>query len=278
MKKPIIRILIILVLFICLFFYSFNTTKDVTICTWNLEHFGQTKSAQEINFIAKTVSHCDVLAIQEVVGVKGGMHAVIHLKRSLDSQCTSCDWDYMFSPITSGHTHQRERYAYLWQRSKVTKKGNGWLDKRYSEVIEREPFLAKFASNGKDFTLVSFHAIPKNRQPESEIKYLKYFPQEYPDLNLIFMGDFNTPQSNNVFNPLKKMGYKPALTNQKTSLRQKCINGDCLASRYDNIFYSDKYIQTKYAGIIPFYRKFPDMKAARHISDHVPVVFRFVFK
>lgn len=92
------------------------------------------------------------------------------------------------------------------------------------------------------------------------------------------MGDFNCPQSNNVFNPLKSKGYKPVLIGQKTTLRMKCINSDCLASEYDNIFYPSNKIRFLNSGVIHFYQLSSDMKAARKISDHVPVIFIFAIK
>ena len=134
------------------------------------------------------------------------------------------------------------KYAFIWKTNELTIIGKAWLEKKYNLKIEREPFFATFKTNGKLFTIVTFHAIPKSKQPETEIKYLKFLPEEYPDKNLMFCGDFNCPQSHTVFNPLKSMGYKPALTHQKTSLRQKCINEDCLASEYDSIFFNNSKV------------------------------------
>ena len=85
------------------------------------------------------------------------------------------------------------------------------------------------------------------------------------------MGDFNCPQSHTVFNPLKDMGFAPILVNQKTSLRQKCRNSDCLASEYDNLFYDKRKILSKQKGIVPFFSAFSSVKEARKISDHVPI-------
>jgi hypothetical protein len=62
--------------------------------------------------------------------------------------------------------------------------------------------------------VVNFHAITKAKQPETEIKYFKFCPP-HPDLNPLFVGDFNCPQSHTVFIPLKKMGYQSVLVNQK---------------------------------------------------------------
>ena len=72
------------------------------------------------------------------------------------------------------------------------------------------------------------------------------------------------------------MGYPPAMTGQKTTLRQKCINGDCLASEFDNFFYNTLRFKCIKAGIVPFFTKFKDIKDAKKISDHLPVYFQFV--
>jgi len=123
--------------------------------------------------------------------------------------------------------------------------------------------------------VANFHAITKNRQPETEIKYFKFLPEEYPHLNLIFVGDFNCPQSHTVFNPLKKMGYLSILRNQKTSLKKECKNGNCLASEFDNMYYKSSKISVENAGIISFYKNFRSLQEARIISDHIPIWMEF---
>jgi hypothetical protein len=123
--------------------------------------------------------------------------------------------------------------------------------------------------------VVNFHAITKSKQPETEIKYFKFLPAEYPGLNLIFAGDFNCPQSHTVFNPLKKMGYQSVLVNQKTSLKQECKNNICLASEFDNMFYEATKFKNIKSGFIPFYKNFNSLKEARNISDHIPIWFEF---
>jgi deoxyribonuclease-1-like protein len=123
--------------------------------------------------------------------------------------------------------------------------------------------------------LVNFHAITKKMQPETEIKYFKFLPAEHPDLNLIFSGDFNCPQSHTVFNPLKKMGYKPIFTGQKTSLKMECKYDECLASEFDNIFYNTSRVRFNDSGVINFHLSFPTLKMARSVSDHIPIWFQF---
>lgn len=257
-----------------------NSTTDsslYSVVSWNLYNFGRSKNDSIINFIAKTILEFDIVAIQEVVGKNGGEEAVIRLTEQLQNLCSACDWNSEISPATTGSPNKSERYAYLWKGNRVKPLGVAHLDENFKNELEREPFLMTFAGkNNKPFTLVSFHAVPKSSQPETEIKYFQFFPNLYPDNLLIFLGDFNLPQSHNVFNPLKKMGYAPSLMGQKTSLRQKCIQGDCLASEYDNIYFPKERIQIDESGVIHFYDYFnEDMKKARRVSDHIPVYIKF---
>ncbi len=223
--------------------------------------------------MANTLKTFDLIALQEVVPGPGGPQAVSRLVDQLNR--TGQAWSYTISLPTSGTVGSSERYAFIWKTKKVKIIGDAWLEKKYSTAIDREPYMGRFKVQDAVFTLVNFHAIPKAKQPEKEIKYLKFFPALYSKDNLVFCGDFNLPQSHSVFNPLKKMGFQSALVAQKTSLRQKCIQNDCLASEFDNFFYNSKYIRLHSAGILHFYRVFENLKLARKVSDHVPVYFNF---
>lgn len=260
-----------LFLFVLSFFQA--SAQKIRVCSWNLKDFGQSKSEEEISFIANLVKSFDVLAIQEVVAGYGGPKAVIRLTEALNRSGTQ--WEYTFSHGTSSDRYSKERYAFIWKSRKLQKVGEAWLEKDYNLLIDREPYFARFKAGKKTFTLSAFHARPKSKQPEMEIKYFKFLPDLYPNDVLIFCGDFNLPQSHTVFNPLRKMGYTSALVNQKTSLKQRCINDNCLASEYDNFFYPEDKLKVSDTGIIHFYTDFPELKEARKISDHVPVYLEF---
>lgn len=250
--------------------------QTVTICSWNVRNFGKTKTDEHFAIMSKILKNVDVVAIQEVVSGYGGTQAVARLAEELNT--TGTKWDYTVSLPTISSAYKTERYAFLWKTDKIKKVGESWLEQKFRLVIEREPFYSRFKVDNNEFTLVNFHAITKSKQPETEIKYFKFLPVSYPKENLIFCGDFNLPQSHTVFNPLKKMGYAAALINQKTSLKQKCNWGDCLASEYDNFFYrADKFAFLE-AGIIPFYEKFEHFSDAKILSDHVPVYLKLEFK
>ncbi|PWS29540.1 endonuclease [Pedobacter yonginense] len=259
----------VFLIFSCASFCGLAQTQ-VSILSWNLKDLGISKTQTEFAFMANLMKGYDLVAIQEVVAGPNGPKAVAEL--ALELNRTGFSWDYTISAVTSGGSvHKSERYAVLWKTARLKKLGQGWLEKTYGKLIEREPFYVRFRMGNKEFQLANYHAITKSKQPETEIKYFKFLPALYPERSIIFCGDYNLPQSHSVFEPLKKTGFRPALTKQKTSLRQRCINGDCLASEFDNFFFDASAMKLKSAGVIHFYRKFSTLKAARKLSDHIPI-------
>ncbi|MBF2708330.1 endonuclease/exonuclease/phosphatase family protein [Flavobacterium soyangense] len=254
-------------------FFSTVIFPQTKLLFWNLENFGKSKSETTISYIANTLRDYDIIAIQEVVAGYGGAQAIAKLTDELNRK--GAQWDYVINDPTSNSAYKTERYAFLWRTSKIKKIGKAWLEKKYHLEIDREPYFCTFEYEKIQFTVANFHAITKKRQPETEIKYFKFLPEEYPSLNLIFVGDFNCPQSHMVFNPLKKMGYQSILINQKTSLKKECKNGNCLASEFDNMFYNSSKITALNAGIITFYKNFNSLQEARIISDHIPIWMEF---
>ena len=255
---------------------SFRPVKDTyVICSWNLKDFGKSKSTETLDFIATTVSNSDVVAIQEVVAGNGGVETVSKLAQILNNG--KAHWGYVVSAPTSGNSYKKERYAFLWKTARVQLIGKPWLEKKYSLAIDREPFFADFSCSGNVNTLVNYHAITQKMQPETEIKYFKYIPAEYPEKSLLFLGDFNCPETHTVFNPLKSMGYVAVLKNQKTTLKKNCIQKNCLASAFDNFFYKKENIQVDSAWAFYFFKQFPSMKEAGEITDHLPIFLRFGF-
>ncbi|MBC7525181.1 MAG: endonuclease/exonuclease/phosphatase family protein [Flavobacterium sp.] len=261
------------ILYLCLFLSATTLQSQVKLLSWNIENLGSSKSDSTIVFIANTLKNYDVVALQEVVAGDGGGQAVAKLANELNTK--GAKWDYVISDPTSSSAYKTERYAFLWKTAIVKKFGKAWLEQKYNQEIDREPFYCTFEYNNKQFTVVNFHAITKNNQPETEIKYFKFLPEQYPNLNLLFVGDFNCPQSHTVFNPLKKMGYQSAFQNQKTSLKKECKENNCLASEFDNIWYKTANIKTIKAEAIHFYNAFTTQKKAREISDHIPITINF---
>lgn len=251
---------------------SVVTHAQVIIGTWNLQNLGNKKSEKSLEVMVEVINGFDIVAIQEVLTSESGAQVIAKMVNMLNRK--GAKWDYCISePTTSDNVQERERYAFIWKKHKVKLINKPFLLQKLEVEIVREPYIGTFSADGKTFSLVNFHAVPKKKQPEQEIKYLNSVVSMYPNLQLIFLGDFNCPQSNMVFNTLKNAQYQPALTNQKTTLRQECMQNDCLASEYDNIFYPQKVFKKRSAGVIPFYQYHykSDMLAARKLSDHLPV-------
>lgn len=225
--------------------------------------------------MANILRDFDIVAIQEVVAGYGGAQAVAKLADNLNRK--GAKWDFIISNPTTGSTYKTERYAFLWKTAKLKLKGTPWLEEKFKLEIDREPFYATFIFNGNEFTIANFHAITKSKQPETEIKYFKFLPAQYPNLNIIFLGDFNCPQSHTVFFPLKKMGYASVFQNQKTSLKKECRKDNCLASEFDNIWYNTLKNRVGNNHVIHFYKEFESLKEAREISDHIPITSELYF-
>lgn len=257
------------IFFICFFLYAHLLCAQIKVCTWNIENIGSSKSVENLLYIAATLKDFDVVAIQEVVPNDGGAQTIAKIADILNRK--GAKWDYVVSDPTTGSKYKTERYAYLWKTSKIKKIGDAWLEQKYQLEIDREPYYCTFEYKNKTFTLSNFHAITKKLQPETEIKHFRFLPNAYPLLNLIFLGDFNCPQSHSVFGPLKSMGYTSVFKNQKTSLKKECDGSDCLASEYDNIYFNTDKIAVTNNGVVHFYEDFKTIHEAREISDHIPI-------
>jgi endonuclease/exonuclease/phosphatase family metal-dependent hydrolase len=264
-------------LIFCFLFIASSLQAQPKILTWNIENLGQSKSDSEINFIANTVKAYDIVALQEVVAGDGGAQAVAKLADELNRK--GAQWDYVISDPTSSSAYKTERYAFLWKTAQIRLVNKPWLEKQYGLLIDREPYYATFEYQKKQFTLANFHAITQSKQPETEIKHFKNLPGQYPNLKIIFLGDFNCPQSHTVFNPLKKMGYQSAFEGQKTSLKKSCIAGDCLSKEFDNIWANQQHFRIKQPTALHFYKYFADFSQALKISDHLPlaIVLEFAY-
>ena len=265
-----LKLIFSLVLSIVLTFGAF-AQHQTKLVTWNLCNFGKSKSVEEIAYIANILKDADIVAIQEVSASNFGAQAVAKLADELNRK--GAKWDYVLSDPTTGEGV--ERYAFLWKTATVKLHGKAWLEKSLDVQIEREPFMARFTIGDKQVLISTLHAVPKNKHPENECRYLYKIDSIYHNEHLMLMGDFNLSQKNTAFDMLKKRKVEPVLINQKTSIKMKRKDNELLANEYDNIFIDSKYIHQNEAGIINFAEKFLDLKEARKISDHLPVYLIF---
>jgi endonuclease/exonuclease/phosphatase family metal-dependent hydrolase len=262
-----------LVLLLLFFSFSVSAQESIRLISWNIKDFGQTKSSEELERMAELVRDADILAIQEVVAGYGGAQAVAKLADILNRK--GSQWDYVVSNPTNSTKYVTERYAFIWKTRHLKIKNRGELIAPLDALVDREPFYLDFYVKGKKFTVINFHSRPHDKNPEGEISaisaYLKATPAQHP---ILLAGDFNVDEKEAVFNPLKAMGYRAAVTNKRTTLKHACEGTAYLNYAIDNIFYA-KGITKRAGAVLDFVKVCHELADARKLSDHLPVSLTF---
>lgn len=249
--------------------------NNLSIISWNIQDFGKTKNAEELDQIAEIVRDADIVALQEVVAGLGGAQAVAHLSDILNRKGSK--WDYVVSDPTKSPKYATERYAFLWKTSRVKIKKRGKLNNELDSLVDREPFFMDFYKDERKLSILNFHSRPHGKNPELEIAaitdYLRKPNMQTPTL---LAGDFNVEEKKPVFDDLKNLGYRAAVSNQRTTLKYACDKDNYLNYAIDNIFYSPGIL--KLQGSTPDFVLFcENLTEARMLSDHLPVYLEFSF-
>ena len=176
----------------------------VSIISWNIKDLGGTKDDKEIAFIAQVVRDFDLIVIQEIVAHDpAGAQAVARLADQLNRMGSS--WQYMVSDPTDSPSSQiSERYAYIWQPSKINLSNGPTLVDKLSGLCDREPYYARFTQDGKAYDLLNFHARPHDRDPQSEVQAISNFIiDNRMRFNWVLLGDFNPVSYTHLTLPTK---------------------------------------------------------------------------
>lgn len=256
--------LILFLLLLSLKSLSQVDTSYLSVCSWNIQNFGKSKSESELLYIAQKVKSFDIVAIQEVSTSEWGAKTIALLDDYLDR--TGSSWDYIISDATLGDGS--ERYAFLYKKHRVKLKSHHLVQELQIE-IGREPFLAKFIFHNLEYTFYNLHLVPTAKKPQLEVLKLgEYFNQT--NSRIIILGDFNLGSSDKSFYKLKT-NFTEIFISEKTSLKMKpSTKGEVLNLPYDNFFVS-RIIKSKNAEVILFYKDFKTLEEARKISDHCPI-------
>lgn len=259
---------------IVLFYFSplFSQTEEITLISWNVQDFGQTKSGAELEKIANIVRDADIIAIQEVVAGYGGAQAVAKLTDILNRKGAS--WDYIISDPTKSSKYMLERYAYIWKNKHIKIKNRGRLISELQGQIEREPLAVDFYIGNKQFSLYNYHSIPNQKNPRPEITALTNYLINNTKSPTLVAGDFNMTESDPIFSRLMNNGYSPSIKNTKTTIKRKCHNLEYLNYSIDNIYVS-RGISKIDSGAIDFVLVCDEIENARKLSDHLPVFLTF---
>ncbi|WP_044101728.1 endonuclease/exonuclease/phosphatase family protein [Neolewinella persica] len=249
------------------------TAQELRLVSWNVQDMGRTITDADIDRMAALLRDADVVAIQEVVAKDpAGAQRVAALDAALDR--TGTEWDYRISPPTSStSSYDKERYAFLWRRSKV-KMLRYQLDNTVADAVVREPFWLEVAVKGfpEPIWLVNFHSLPHAKGPEQEIPYLIDYPDRVSGQPLIYLGDWNMKPDHKAFRPLFDKGYAIAAKNLPTTLKRKCTaTGNYLNYPIDNIFYPTAFFDKEAVWVIDFVENCSTLETDRKLSDHLPI-------
>lgn len=230
--------------------------QGLSIVSWNLKDFGQSRDDHEIELIASEIRHADIVAIQEVVAKHpGGAKAVARLADELNR--TGSQWDYAVSdPTRSPSSYIAERYAFLWKKSKVSLTGGrAILLDELANRVHREPYLAHFKTKKGDIiSVVNYHACThKKTYPErQEVAAISEWLTLQKFQNIIWAGDMNLKINDRAFKYILDAGYNSVLQGEKTSLKKSCNEGNYLSRAEDNVLYRLTTLDFEAGSVIDF--------------------------
>jgi len=253
-----------------------KNSPHYTLATWNIQHLGQSKTDEDMVFMAEVLRDFDIVAIQEVVAKHpAGAQKVAQLADELNRK--GAKWDYRISnPTNSPSVYISERYAFLWKTSKMDLVGRAYLDKDLETQINREPYIAKFKlkKENQTFFVVNVHSRTYKDQPELEIRHFKDYPSRLESNHIILAGDFNLNEQHAVWDELYQQGFESAVKNARTTLKHTCNSGNYLSHPIDNIYFSKEFSRVS-SGVVDYIEHCENLEAARKISDHLPVFLEF---
>ena len=254
--------------------------QELTIVSWNISNFGRTRieKYQNIDEFAKILRDADLILIQEIVAKDpAGARAVALLADELNR--TGSSWDYVVSEPTKLTSPQmKERYAFIWKRSKLKLAAGPFLISAVESIAYREPFLAEFNVDGNKLVVLNYHSRKYNDNPEIEIKPISEYLLKVDSGNRILAGDFNLSEDHEVFNRMYNENFSHALTNQGTTLKKKCVGGNYLNHSIDNFYYRLSDFKMVETGIIDIIQDCDLLLTKRYsLSDHVPIFMKISY-
>ena len=174
------------------------TTRNIkpvklTIATWNIQVLGKKKISNYnvMSVIYDKIKNCDIIAIQEERSKQPLCKKLSKQIYQATGVAFKCISSQRLGRGIVTRSISKERYIFLFKPSIKLKMALTYND--YSDLFEREPFIAIFTINKKQIAFVNIHTKPK--QAKIEIKYLKqvakFIIKSLKIQNIIILGDFN---------------------------------------------------------------------------------------
>jgi endonuclease/exonuclease/phosphatase family metal-dependent hydrolase len=251
-----------------------RTERNLIVASWNIKEFGHTdqRLPEAYFYLAEIIATFDLVAIQEV---KATLHDLEILMRILGS-----NWDYIINDVTDGVSGNRERSAYLFNRSRVRLSGLAGEITLWDELtagspvkqLKRAPYITGFRAGWKSFAMINLHLHPGKSDEDialraEEIRLLLAALEEKRHMghlwteNLILVGDFNFYDDDApAIEKIEEAGFTQI---------QSLIGKDTNASKTEAY---DRFFLTRNQ----YFRVLPDADGAESAGVFDP--FRFVYR
>ncbi|MBC7531156.1 MAG: endonuclease/exonuclease/phosphatase family protein [Oligoflexus sp.] len=169
---------------------SSQRRTDLRIGSFNIQVFGESKVNKSFvkDTILSIISRYDIIFIQEI---RDDKNKAIYELLDLLNQGSGKNYKALVS-TRLGRGDMKEQYAYFYDAAVVTAK-DSYVFKDTKDEFSREPFVARFKGQGREFTLAGIHIAPTNVRGELRAlpKVKVDITAQYGDDNTFFLGDFN---------------------------------------------------------------------------------------
>jgi len=253
------------------------------LASWNIRIFSKSRDDDELEQICKNLIDYDFIAIIELRDEE----ILKRTENMLESK--GRDYDYQISDEVGRGV--KERYAFLYDKDKVSVVVPGKVYSDKDDSFIREPYYATFRAGKFDFTIIATHVIwgDKISDRRKEIQKLAEVYEQVQDedpseQDVILVGDFNREPDDKAFSGLRSI---PSMTHlfdvpkDKSDKSYTTVIHD--SNLYDNIWFQSKYVNeySKNKGIVRFDEidfgksKKDKERASLAVSDHRPVWAEF---
>jgi endonuclease/exonuclease/phosphatase family metal-dependent hydrolase len=187
-----------LLVFILIAFAIPASAGEITIATFNIQVFGQTKASKPdvMATLAGIVRRYDLAAIQEIKDSQKEVPGLFLDAVNADGSTYAMD----ISPRTGRQDDDRssqEQYGYYYDTATIEQLGEGALfDDSAGDLFQREPYAARFKAKAGSFTfvLIDIHTRPESavREIRALFDVMLWAQARWPDEDdFIVLGDFN---------------------------------------------------------------------------------------
>lgn len=146
--------------------------KNLLVASWNIKEFGHTKQRlpEAYFYIAEVLSRFDLIIVQEVKSTLKDLQIL--------SKILGPDWTYIVNDVTEGTDGNRERSAYIFNKSRVEFAGLAgeivlWDDLTVGsslKQLKRTPYITGFTAGWKTFAIVCIHLEPGDSNENVEFR------------------------------------------------------------------------------------------------------------